>query len=507
MPVSEAHINRLRGFNFNVLGTDHCSDDVCEAIEAVCKEYLQQREASDTAEDLSEADQQQLRSIASRSRGLVIGPWSVAGPTQIDSTMVLPVVHAPSGLSVAYVPYEGLATQRDTAWFIASAAADVHALCDMIGRLRQALVAAKRNIAQRRESEHEAMQLLGAAVGCPRYSDSPDIFPQATENDGVCTVPHSLETLAKSAAERIRDTDNAIKYLERTASQRATLPSYLQSVLRADCQCHPSGYMLNTSGFCPKCGKAANRRQPVDQLALLSELASRHRENELLKAWKAEATKLIDQWEKVWEDAGKPGLVGDSKARVTAEAVTELKAAASETKLPLLVTIFTKIQQRLPTVVPWFTENTAGATLQLRAHADADVRLVLFHRNVDGKVRSQLRTSNASALPATLTAADAVSDDTIDTFVSHLKQGLPHTTKRKSEDTQYAVCYASTGEDKVAYLHVCTGAGQVHVELCNDIQQSTRCLSREAAEELLKAWKHIKWPRRTDGGVVPYYPH
>lgn len=481
MPVSEAHINRLRGFNFNVLGTDHCSDDVCEAIEAVCKEYLQQREASDTAEDLSEADQQQLRSIASRSRGLVIGPWSVAGPTQIDSTMVLPVVHAPSGLSVAYVPYEGLATQRDTAWFIASAAADVHALCDMIGRLRQALVAAKRNIAQRRKSEHEAMQLLGAAVGCPRYSDSPDIFPQATENDGVCTAPHSLETLAKSAAERIRDTDNAIKYLERTASQRATLPSYLQPVLRADCQCHPTGYMLNTSGFCPRCGKTAKSSQPVDQLALLSELAKLHRENDLLKAWKAEATKLIDQLENV--------------------------AAGGAAKLSPLVTIFTKIQQRLPTVVPWFTENTAGATLQLRAHADADVRLVLFHRNVDGKVRSQLRTSNASALPATLTAADAVSDDTIDTFVSHLKQGLPHTTKRKSEDTQYAVCYASTGEDKVAYLHVCTVAGQVHVELCNDIQQSTRCLSREAAEELLKAWKHIKWPRRTDGGVVPYYPH
>lgn len=36
-----------------------------------------------------------------------------------------------------------------------------------------------------------------------------------------------------------------------------------------------------------------------------------------LAAWKAEAMTVLGQWDRVWEAAGKPGLLGDSTAEAT----------------------------------------------------------------------------------------------------------------------------------------------------------------------------------------------
>jgi len=36
---------------------------------------------------------------------------------------------------------------------------------------------------------------------------------------------------------------------------------------------------------------------------------------EHLIRWKAEAMMVLDEWERVWEAAGRPGALGESKAR------------------------------------------------------------------------------------------------------------------------------------------------------------------------------------------------
>lgn len=50
------------------------------------------------------------------------------------------------------------------------------------------------------KQNHEIEQTLGRALGYPKYSDDQDIFPGATEDDGVCVFDQIAETLAKEAA-------------------------------------------------------------------------------------------------------------------------------------------------------------------------------------------------------------------------------------------------------------------------------------------------------------------
>lgn len=47
----------------------------------------------------------------------------------------------------------------------------------------------------------EIEQILGRALGYPRYCDDKDNFPDATEQDGVCVGDHTAVTLAQEAAE------------------------------------------------------------------------------------------------------------------------------------------------------------------------------------------------------------------------------------------------------------------------------------------------------------------
>lgn len=52
---------------------------------------------------------------------------------------------------------------------------------------------------------YEIEQILGKALGYPRYCDDQENFPDATEADGVCTGDHTAVTLAMEAAARIEE--------------------------------------------------------------------------------------------------------------------------------------------------------------------------------------------------------------------------------------------------------------------------------------------------------------
>lgn len=53
--------------------------------------------------------------------------------------------------------------------------------------------------------EHEIEQILGKALGYPRYKDDVANFPKATEADGVCVGDHVPVSLAMEIAARLQD--------------------------------------------------------------------------------------------------------------------------------------------------------------------------------------------------------------------------------------------------------------------------------------------------------------
>ena len=66
----------------------------------------------------------------------------------------------------------------------------------------------------RKESE-EIEQILGKALGYPWYKDDPDIFPKATEADGVCVGIETAWSLAMIAADRIKELEERNKQLSK----------------------------------------------------------------------------------------------------------------------------------------------------------------------------------------------------------------------------------------------------------------------------------------------------
>lgn len=50
-------------------------------------------------------------------------------------------------------------------------------------------------------------------------------------------------------------------------------------------------------------------------------------EIEALRRWKAEATEVIEAWERVWDALGQPGALGESKAAASLAQVARLRAA------------------------------------------------------------------------------------------------------------------------------------------------------------------------------------
>ncbi len=57
-------------------------------------------------------------------------------------------------------------------------------------------------------------QALGDVLGYTRYCDNPEIFPDATEADGVCVGIHTAGTLAMEAADVIKALKARIAELE-----------------------------------------------------------------------------------------------------------------------------------------------------------------------------------------------------------------------------------------------------------------------------------------------------
>jgi hypothetical protein len=57
-------------------------------------------------------------------------------------------------------------------------------------------------------------QILGKALGYPWYKDDPDIFPKATEADGVCVGVETAWSLAMIAADRIKELENKAMNIE-----------------------------------------------------------------------------------------------------------------------------------------------------------------------------------------------------------------------------------------------------------------------------------------------------
>lgn len=61
------------------------------------------------------------------------------------------------------------------------------------------------------KSNDEICQTLGKVLGFPWYKNDLDLFPCATEVDGVCVGDHVAETLASNAADRIRHLDSRLQ--------------------------------------------------------------------------------------------------------------------------------------------------------------------------------------------------------------------------------------------------------------------------------------------------------
>jgi hypothetical protein len=61
------------------------------------------------------------------------------------------------------------------------------------------------------EEDQKIEQILGKALGYPWYKDDPDIFPKATEADGVCVGVETAWSLAMIAADKIKELEEKIK--------------------------------------------------------------------------------------------------------------------------------------------------------------------------------------------------------------------------------------------------------------------------------------------------------
>lgn len=60
------------------------------------------------------------------------------------------------------------------------------------------------------EELEEIEQILGKALGYPWYIEDPKNFPNATEADGVCVGVETAWSLAKIAADKIKELEETI---------------------------------------------------------------------------------------------------------------------------------------------------------------------------------------------------------------------------------------------------------------------------------------------------------
>lgn len=103
-----------------------------------------------------------------------------------------------------------------------------------IGRLSAELTQLRAAFAQ---YDYEVEQILGRALGYPKFVDDQKNFPGATDADGVCVGEHIVVTLAEEAAERIGKLQDEISQLnERLRRMRITYDQrtreYVEDALR-----------------------------------------------------------------------------------------------------------------------------------------------------------------------------------------------------------------------------------------------------------------------------------
>jgi hypothetical protein len=53
-------------------------------------------------------------------------------------------------------------------------------------------------------------------------------------------------------------------------------------------------------------------------------------EIDFLRRWRAEAVQVLDEWERVWEVAGRPGRLGVSKACAVAELLDDYRTGTDD---------------------------------------------------------------------------------------------------------------------------------------------------------------------------------
>jgi hypothetical protein len=73
-------------------------------------------------------------------------------------------------------------------------------------------------------------------------------------------------------------------------------------------------------------GRSFGREAKLEARRALAELQALRSDVANLLTWKMEASLVLEDWEKVWEAAGRPGPLGASKAANVLSAVRTLKA-------------------------------------------------------------------------------------------------------------------------------------------------------------------------------------
>lgn len=63
-------------------------------------------------------------------------------------------------------------------------------------------------------TEDEIQQILGKALGYPRYCDDQKVFPGTKEEDGVCVFDNTAASLAMEAAEKLKKAEDETKRLK-----------------------------------------------------------------------------------------------------------------------------------------------------------------------------------------------------------------------------------------------------------------------------------------------------
>lgn len=88
------------------------------------------------------------------------------------------------------------------------------------------------------EMNDEICQVLGTALGYPRFCDDQKNFPGATEESGVCVGDHVAESIAVEAAKEIARLREALRFYEDKRNYEEVPHGYtLASVIEMDKGC------------------------------------------------------------------------------------------------------------------------------------------------------------------------------------------------------------------------------------------------------------------------------